>query len=272
MTSSGSPDLTLRFLGTGTSYGVPVLGCDCQTCQSEDPRDHRSRHGALVTVGDVRLVVDTPPELRLQLLAAQVRRVDGVWFTHMHADHVHGIDDLRAFTSLWKHPVSVLGPPGSARDFYARFPYIFDDSIRAVDGTSKPSLHVREVEPFVPVDVLGHTLVPLPVPHGPLTVMGFRLGGLGYVTDAKTLPDRVVEALEGVDVLVLNALWFGRPHPTHFNVEEAVAMAARVGASSTYLTHLTHRVLHADLEARLPPGVFAAHDGLEVAVPGSAGS
>jgi len=266
-TNPGS--LRLRFLGTGTSYGVPVLGCDCAICASTDPRDQRSRHAALIEGASGRLLIDTPPELRAQLLAAGTDRVDAVWYTHMHADHVHGIDDLRAFTSLWNHPVALYAPQGTRAQFHARFPYIFDETVRAVQGTSKPALRVTEVDPDIPVELLGHQVVPLPVPHGPLTVYGLRIGALGYVTDAKRLPPGVLDALQGVEVLVLNALWFGHPHPTHFNVEEAVEAARTVGAARTYLTHLTHRVAHEELEARLPEGVFAAYDGLVVDIPAS---
>ncbi len=256
--------MRLRFLGTGTSFGVPVLGCHCATCSSEDPRDQRTRHAALIEWDDARLLIDTPPEVRLQLLGAGADRLDAVWFTHAHADHIHGIDDLRAFTALRQQEFDVFVPQGSSDLFYRRFPYIFDPTVRAVEGTSKPILGLTEVDPYESVTVAGRTIVPLAVPHGPLTVFGLRVGRLGYVTDAKTLPPRVMKALEGVEVLVLNALWFGNPHPTHFNVEEAIAAARAVGARCTYLTHLTHRSSQAEFDARLPDGIAAAYDGLTV--------
>jgi phosphoribosyl 1,2-cyclic phosphate phosphodiesterase len=256
----------LTFLGTGTSFGVPVIGCDCPVCTSPDPRDRRTRHGALVTWSEgPNLLVDTPPELRLQLLREGVRRVDAVWFTHGHADHVHGIDDLRVFSLRSRQGLPIYASPSMREELESRFRYIFDPGVEANHGSSKPDLEVREVEEDGEGPLLqGKRVLPLPVPHGSTTVLGFRIEDLGYITDAKTLLDDTLERLAGVRVLVLNALWFGNPHPSHFNVEEALEMAERVGAERTYLTHLTHRTLHAELESRLPPGVFAARDGLTV--------
>lgn len=256
--------MRLTFLGTGTSFGVPVVGCRCETCTSPDPRDRRTRHGALLELGEGNLLVDTPPELRLQLVAAGVERVDAVWYTHVHADHVHGIDDLRVFTARHRRDLAVWAPRGMQEELRRRFPYIFDPTIRPVAGTTKPEIRLHPLEQGRVVDILGTPFLPLAVPHGTLSVLGFRVGPLGYITDAKGLPTETLEALRGVDVLVLNALWWGNPHPTHFNVEEAVEAAAEVGARHTYLTHLTHRVRHGDLLARLPSGIEPAHDGLVV--------
>ncbi|NJD21027.1 MAG: MBL fold metallo-hydrolase [Gemmatimonadetes bacterium] len=258
--------MRLTFLGTGTSFGVPVVGCDCAACTSSDPRDRRTRHGALLEVQGGRLLVDTPPELRLQLLAAGVRKVDAVWFTHMHADHVHGIDDLRVFTVRGEALDAWVG--AEYRDPMARyFSYIFDEGHAMLEGTSRPSVRLHEIRPGQPQEILGRAFHPVEVPHGLARVHGFRVGGLGYVTDGKSLPAAARATLEGVDVLVLNALWFGRSHPSHFNVEEAVEAARSVGARLTYLTHLTHRVTHAQLLERLPAGVEPAYDGLTIEVP-----
>ncbi len=261
--SSGTVKVT--FLGTGTSFGIPVVGCDCSTCTSADPHDKRSQHGAVVTFDDgARLLVDTPPELRLQLVQNSIDRVDAVWYTHLHADHVHGIDDLRAFTVRGAPPFPAYVPHGEQASLEQRFAYIFDQSIQPPRGTSKPTIELHGIRPDEPVEILGRSFMPVTVPHGPVTVYGFRVGPLGYVTDGKRLPDAALATLRGVRVLVLNALWFGNPHPTHFNVEEAVEAARVVGAERTFLTHLTHRVRHEELAARLPPGVEAAFDGLTV--------
>lgn len=255
--------MKLTFLGTGTSFGVPVVGCDCSACTSDDPRDRRTRHGALVEMDGGTLLVDSPPELRLQLLAAGVSHVDAVWFTHVHADHIHGIDDLRVFTVRHGDLPAWLG-----REYHPvmhhHFEYIFDDGYEPPAGSSKPRVRLHELRPSEPVDICGERFVPLAVPHGPVRVYGFRVRGLGYVTDGKQLPAEAVDALQGVEVLVLNALWFGRSHPSHFTVEEAVEAAREVGAAVTYLTHLTHRVTHRELLDRLPAGVYPAYDGLTI--------
>jgi phosphoribosyl 1,2-cyclic phosphate phosphodiesterase len=251
-------------LGTGTSFGVPVIGCDCAVCTSEDPRDRRTRVSAVVEGDDGRRVlIDTPPEIRLQLLAAGIPGVDAVLFTHEHADHVHGIDDLRALSGR-RGSLPVLGSAATLEQLAARFPYIFDDRIRPQPGTTKPQLAPAALAALVEVEVAGLPVVPLPVPHGDLTVFGYRIGPFGYITDAKSVPEPVIARLRGVRVLVLNAL-FDRPHPTHLSIDEAVAVAVAVGAERTLLTHLTHRHAHATLAARLPAGVEPAYDGLALA-------
>lgn len=255
--------MKLTFLGTGTSFGIPVIGCDCAACTSSDPRDRRTRHGALLETAGGRLLVDTPPELRLQLVANRIDSVDAVWFTHAHADHIHGIDDLRAFTV--RKDVTAYVPAEYRSLFEQHFRYIFDPSVRVPEGTHKPQVTLRDVGTD-PVDIVGETFVPVMVPHGDCSVYGFRVGRLGYVTDAKLLPLDASKTLEGVDVLVLNALWFGKPHPTHLNIEEAIEASRAIGAKRTYLTHLTHRHTHAELLERLPPGVYPAFDGLTVEI------
>jgi phosphoribosyl 1,2-cyclic phosphate phosphodiesterase len=219
------------------------------------------RSGALLELPEGRLLVDAPPELRIELVRAGVGRVDAVWITHPHADHIHGIDDLRVFTTRQDTVLPTHVAAEHAPEIRRRFSYIFQ-SEAPPPGTTRPRIELLPFTAGEPVSILGAVLQPLAVPHGPMTAYGFRVGSLGYVTDAKSLPQATYERLRGVRTLVLNALWWGNPHPTHFNVEEAVEAAQRVGAERTYLIHLTHRVGHADLEARLPPNIRPAYDGL----------
>jgi len=256
----------LTFLGTGTSFGVPQLGCGCDVCRSADPRDRRTRTGAVIeTDGGTRILIDTPPELRLQLVAAGIDRVDAVLFTHDHADHTHGIDDLRAVTVRRSAPITMYASAETLERLAKKFTYIFDDAIRPQPGTSKPEGRAVEVRPGEPFVIGDSEVLPLAVPHGAAEVLAYRIGKVGYVTDAKRVPEDVVERLKGVKVLVLNAL-FRTEHPTHLSIPEAVRVAQQVGAERTFLTHLTHDNFHADLEAELPRGISPAFDGLTVRV------
>jgi phosphoribosyl 1,2-cyclic phosphate phosphodiesterase len=258
--------MRLTLLGTGTSFGVPQIGCECAVCRSTDPRDKRHRSGAMIEAGGSTILVDTPPELRLQLIAGGVTRVDAVMYTHEHADHINGIDDLRTFTVRGRRPLPLYGPPETLERIRTSFPYIFDDAIEPYEGTSKPSLELHPLEPGVPADVAGVQVLPLAFRHGHLRVYGYRVGGLAYITDVKAIPEAERDRLRGLDVLVLNALWW-RPHPTHLSISEAVHTAQALGARRTYLTHLTHETGHAELAGQLPAGIYPAYDGLTLEVP-----
>jgi phosphoribosyl 1,2-cyclic phosphate phosphodiesterase len=209
-----------------------------------------------------RILIDTPPELRLQLLAAEIESVDAVLYTHDHADHVHGIDDLRAI-SVRRGILPLYGPVDTIERIRHRFSYIFDPQVVPPKGTSKPELRPAPLEPGNSVTIVGMDVLPLALDHGSETVFGYRIGPVGYVTDAKSLPGEAVAELRGVRVLVVNAL-FQFPHPTHLSIPEAVEVAQAVGAERTFLTHLTHKYGHAELSETLPDGVEPAYDGLTV--------
>jgi len=201
----------------------------------------------------------------LQLLAGGFSAIDAVVYTHEHADHINGIDDLRIFSVRRPLPLPIYGPAETLERVRASFNYIFDDTVRPYEGTSKPRLSLHPTEPGQPVRVAGVEVLPLSFQHGHLRVFGYRFGGMAYITDVKAIPESAHGQLRGLDVLVLNALWW-RPHPTHLSISEAVDTARLLGARRTYLTHLTHETGHSDLEEKLPPGVFPAFDGLTVEV------
>ncbi len=253
--------LKITILGSGTSHGVPMIGCHCAVCTSQDPRDNRMRPSAMVGIDGYNVLVDAAPELRLQMIAAGIDVAEAVLLTHGHADHLHGIDDVRRFNEQLGSAVPVYGPPALLADIRVRFPYIFSQTMQ---GGGIPSIDLRPVEG--PFQLNGRTIVPVPVWHGETLVTAYRVDGFAYVTDTNFVPQASCALLEGLDVLVLDALR-REPHPTHFNFEQALAMVDRLKPKQTYFTHLTHTTLHATVEAELPPHVRLAYDGLTLELP-----
>ncbi|MBN1916946.1 MAG: MBL fold metallo-hydrolase [Verrucomicrobia bacterium] len=248
-------------LGSGTSQGVPVIGCRCPVCTSTDARNQRSRASASVRFNDRRIVIDTAPEFRLQCVRHGIDRLDAVLFTHAHADHVHGLDDVRQFNQIQGTRIPCYGNPETMADLARKFDYFF---IETQAGGGKPNVEFIAVEG--PFELFGREIVPLPVLHGRLPVYGYRIGPFAYITDASEIPPETMAKLGGLDTLVLNALRL-EPHPTHLSIGQAAGIIRQLEPRHAFLTHLTHRLDHADTEARLPPPIRLAYDGLTLDIP-----
>ncbi len=252
--------MRVLFLGTGTSHGVPMIGCDCEVCRSADPRDARTRPSIFLELGDgTTVLVDTTPDLRAQALRHDIRRVDAILFTHAHADHVMGLDDVRRYNMLTRRPVPVYADAGTLADLRRTFAYIFDPDAPAGGGV--PDLRLWTIGGAFSIG--RQEVEPIALRHGPWQVLGFRFGRFAYLTDCNDVPASSMARLGGLDCLVLDALR-RRPHPTHFTVDEAVAVARRIGAARTFFTHISHDLGHHATCATLPRGMALAHDGLRL--------
>jgi phosphoribosyl 1,2-cyclic phosphate phosphodiesterase len=251
-------DASVLVLGTGTSHGVPMIGCDCATCTSTDPRDRRSRASILIQSADgLSVLIDTTPDLRSQALAHNVRRVDAIVYTHSHADHVMGLDEVRRYNVLQKTAIPCYGDERTLHDLRRIYSYIFESDVPRRGG--------------VPQVVLAHvvgefcvgqaTFVPVPLMHGSRMILGYRIGSFAYLTDCSAIPDESWPLLRGVRTVVLDALR-DRPHPTHLSVNQALAIVDRLAPERAYFTHMCHDLPHAATCARLPAGVELAYDGL----------
>lgn len=258
-------NMEITFLGTGTSNGVPVIGCTCDVCLSSDPRDKRTRTSAVVRTNQQTLLIDTSPELRLQALANGISHVDAVLYTHAHADHVAGFDDLRSFNYLQQRQLDVYADAFTVELIEHRFAYAFERPFPFYGG--KPDLRMHTFSG--PFEVGGTCVIPFSVGHGRWTVMGYRIGGLVYLTDAKHIPPESIDAMRGADVLVINGLR-DRPHPVHLSIPEALDVISEVQPHRAYIVHLSHDVSHAETSRHLPDGVELAYDGLTVQVDGAA--
>lgn len=255
--------MDVTFLGTGTSMGVPMIGCACVVCQSTDPRDNRSRPSILVRFASgAALLVDTSSDLRAQALRFGLTRIDAVLYTHSHADHILGLDELRRFNTLMKGPIPLYGDERTLADLRRIFHYAFQPP------REPGHEYVPNLVPFVldgPISVAGAEVRPVPVTHGARTIFGFRFGRFAYLTDCCAIPEASWRLLEGLDVVVVDALR-ERPHASHFSLDQAVAAARRIGARRTFFTHMSHDLGHEATCARLPEGMALAHDGLTLAI------
>lgn len=254
--------MKITFLGTGTSHGVPMIGCDCATCASTDPRDTRLRPSIYVETEGAAVLVDAGTDLRQQALRAGIQRVDAIIFTHGHADHILGIDDVRRFNAIKQGAMPCYGDRATLVDIQRVFAYVFDP--QTPKGGGLPQLDLVEVNgPFTVGDL---EVRPVPIFHGQREILGLRFGAFAYLTDCNRIPEESFALLERLDVLVLDALRI-RPHPTHFSLDEAVDVARHIGARQTYFTHMCHDLPHAATNARLPQGMELAYDGLVLEVP-----
>lgn len=254
--------MELLFLGTGTSSGVPMIGCHCAVCTSNDPRDKRMRPSVLISYGQTRVLVDTTPELRLQCVAHQIDMIDAVVFTHAHADHIMGLDDLRRFNALKLGPLDVWADRATHAALTRCFGYAFREP-EAEMKVFRPHLDARIIEG--PFEIGGATWRPIPMFHGDMPVLGFRIGSLAYCTDVSRIPDDSFELLKDLDVLVLDALQH-KKHATHFSVQEALEAAGRIGAGRTFFTHIAHGLAHEATNETFPANIRLAYDGLRIAV------
>jgi phosphoribosyl 1,2-cyclic phosphate phosphodiesterase len=254
----------LIFLGTGTSTGVPMIGCDCGVCTSADPRNQRTRSSIVLSLPAGNLLVDTSPEMRLQLLREGIGRIHAIAYTHFHADHLFGLDDARLFPKYTGGPVPLYCEPETEAVIRNVFSYAFHEKADRIPLGGLPRLLFRTISPGEPFEVLGETILPIRLNHGRFAVLGFRIDRLAYCTDVNRIPQESWPLLEGLDILILDALRY-RPHPTHFNLEEALAVVARLKPKQTYLTHIAHDMDHAPTESALPAGVALAYDGLTLA-------
>lgn len=252
--------MKVTFMGTGTSVGVPAIGCTCDVCRSHDPLNRRTRTSALLSVQDARVLIDASIDLRQQALREEMNTLDAVLITHGHADHVFGLDDVRMFNFRQQRPMPLYANAATLADIRKTFWYVFADE---PGPSSRPELTLNCVEG--PFDIAGVHVVPFPVIHGTMPILGYRVGRFAYITDASQIPDSTAGMLAGLDVLVVNALR-RKPHPTHFNLEGALEAIRRVRPARAYLTHISHEFDHAALTRELPRGVEPAHDGLSLEV------
>ena len=253
--------MKITFLGTGTSHGVPVIGCRCKVCTSTETKNHRTHPSIVITYNDKNILVDTSPELRLQALRCGVERVDAILFTHTHADHLHGLDDVRGFTALQDTAIPCYGSPKTLERIRTVFDYAFKYQHL---GVLIPQIELVPIEGKF--QLFGVEVIPLDLLHGRTEVLGFRIGSFAYATDCNQIPPESMELMHGLDLLVLDALRWAPPNPTHFTIPESLKIVEQLKPTRTYFVHMSHDVEHHETNSRLPDGVELAYDGLVVEV------
>lgn len=253
--------MTVTFLGTGTSQGVPVIACGCEVCISADLRDNRLRSAIMIEAEDKTIVIDSGPDFRYQMLRERVKKLDAIVFTHEHKDHIAGMDDIRAFNYFQNSPVDIYANERVQSALKREFAYVFAEF--KYPGIPQVNLHTIDIDPF---DIGSIHLIPVEVMHYKLPVLGFRVNDFTYITDAKTVAESEVEKIKGTKMLVINALQT-QSHISHFTLDEALLFAQEVGAEKTYLTHISHRLgRYQDIAPQLPDGIELAYDGLKLEI------
>lgn len=251
--------MKITLLGTGTSQGIPVIGCDCPVCRSSDPHDNRLRTAALFSHNDTNILIDAGPDLRQQMLRAGVRHLDAILLTHEHNDHVIGLDDIRPFNFRSGHPMAVYAQERVAKAVRYRFDYVFGDPIPGL-----PRIELHAIDQHTPLNIHGQGVQPIGIMHGRLPILGFRFGELTYLTDMKGIEPEEMEKIVGSRLLVINALRH-RPHSTHLSLPEALAFIESIGPGHAWITHISHEMgLAGDVAPNLPAGVSLGYDGLEI--------
>ncbi|GAB4325223.1 MAG: MBL fold metallo-hydrolase [Candidatus Sumerlaeia bacterium] len=254
--------MTVTFLGTGTSFGVPVIGCRCAVCTSDKPENKRLRASVLLQSGDFNLTIDCSPDFRQQAHAHQINHLEAILFTHNHADHVNGIDDLRAYWWHQRRPVRLYGEPYVIRDIQERFNYCFREQL--FEGAA-PVLDLISIDSETPLQIGPFNVLPVRARHWNLDILGFRIGRFAYMTDCSEIPPASIDKLRGVEHLVLNALRW-KPHAAHFSLDQAVAVGRQIGAPHVYFTHISHKLEHFEAQAHLENGFQMSYDGLRIEV------
>jgi phosphoribosyl 1,2-cyclic phosphate phosphodiesterase len=258
-----APPIRITVLGSGTSVGVPTIGCHCDVCASTDPRDNRLRPSILVSFEDRNILIDATPDFRAQALRARISHLDAIVFTHAHADHIMGLDDVRPFNFRQKGPIPIYGSEETLASIQRVFQYIFDGARKE---SNIPKLDPRPLAGQA-VDLFGLPFLPVPILHGSQTIQGFRFGRAAYLTDHSAIPEASMDQLRDLDVLFLDALRY-KPHPTHSTVDRSVKTVEALAPRRAFFTHICHDLRHARAESLLPPNIRLAYDGLEILVEG----